>query len=609
MRLNSASDGTPMISQWPIEPNRWFEYDIRLADEDVGTYMYHAHVDLQSMTAYGALVIEDALPADQAPPPPKTLDEARAHIRWGDQDLQRLKGKSVPGAFFQYAEDRHLILSDYWANTSPRKLAEGLMADPFVWIGPPSSLLVNGQQKRDCNATAIAASGNPATCPASSPSDPSKPLCDYPEVRVTFDTTYRLRIYGLQSLMYVSMGLLDHTVEQNRLGLIEADGTYLEEKPTTYVETAPGQRYSWLLQTKTRDQVAQDGKSGIYWIRLEPRWRAGPSGWARLVYVDENDQPLGDVQSAQPPAQASNTTALLPKEEMGWITPYLAPLEGHGEPCPPDSAVTRTVVIKGQMNPTNKPGSKGLQWWVNRVPYSEETTTTVPFLVDMYTGQKPRPSLKRAKAKKNPWTDVVKSDVIRADATNVALARKHHLQQLYDDVTGVYLAQPGEVIDIIIINRPSKTANNTEVHPWHMHSAKHWTRATMNGTFSFEAYEAALADTTRFVHPIRRDTTSVYPGPGASYLNQTIEDPAKDDGGWSVLRYRVEEDDAGIYPLHCHIAPHLKMGMAVVFGINIDELTRKGGKLDQVYGEQRDGSLMGLTQGYLEKGKNVAAVV
>lgn len=34
-RMTPASDGTPLISQWPIAPGRWFEYEMKLTKEDV----------------------------------------------------------------------------------------------------------------------------------------------------------------------------------------------------------------------------------------------------------------------------------------------------------------------------------------------------------------------------------------------------------------------------------------------------------------------------------------------------------------------------------------------------------------------------------------------
>ncbi|EPQ27182.1 uncharacterized protein PFL1_05105 [Pseudozyma flocculosa PF-1] len=630
MRLNPASDGTPMISQWTIEPGKSFEYDIRLDEREPGTYMYHTHVELGSMTAYGALIIEDAPSAAEAKPAgpkAKAGGKATPSITWGDEDLQRRHGKSAPGAPYKYHQDRILALGDYWRMTSPANISAGLAANPFVWPGNPQSLLVNGRQRGECNATALAARS--LQCPTSSPSDATKPLCDYPEIRVQYGKTYRFRLIGSQTLMYISLGILNHTVEANRLELIEADGSYLSPAPTEYVEVAPGQRYSWLFRAKRRDEVERDATAGVYWIRMESRWRTGPSGWARLVYVDDDSQDGNDarlssastsssandatVGKASPPASITANATLLPKEKVGWILDRLSPLRGHAAPCPPDSAVTRTVIINAQQHLVS-PASKAVQWWENGRAYDEERSTPVPYLVNLYTGKVPRPSLSRSRDAAHV-DDEAHRLLHASDARDVAATmERYRWSQGFDDVAGVYLAQPGEVIDIIIINRPSNISSNVEVHPWHMHASKHWTRLTRSGTFSFAAYASALASSAAqggrgaYSDPIPRDTTSVYPSPGAAYLNQTVSSPQDNDGGWSVLRYKVSASNAGVFPLHCHITFHLKMGMAVVWGFDIDAFAGHGGKLDRFYAQTGD-SVEGLSLGYLEPGHDVAAVL
>lgn len=38
-RMSPASDGTPMLSQWPIVPGNWFEYELVVGLSDQGTYL------------------------------------------------------------------------------------------------------------------------------------------------------------------------------------------------------------------------------------------------------------------------------------------------------------------------------------------------------------------------------------------------------------------------------------------------------------------------------------------------------------------------------------------------------------------------------------------
>ncbi|KAK0542181.1 hypothetical protein OC846_006815, partial [Tilletia horrida] len=44
-RMTPFSDGTPLVSQWPIAPGNWFEYELIVGIADQGTYFYHSHVD------------------------------------------------------------------------------------------------------------------------------------------------------------------------------------------------------------------------------------------------------------------------------------------------------------------------------------------------------------------------------------------------------------------------------------------------------------------------------------------------------------------------------------------------------------------------------------
>ena len=58
--MSPFSDGTPAVSQWPIPPLHYFDYEFRIQYGDAGTYFYHSHVGFQAITAAGALIIEEA---------------------------------------------------------------------------------------------------------------------------------------------------------------------------------------------------------------------------------------------------------------------------------------------------------------------------------------------------------------------------------------------------------------------------------------------------------------------------------------------------------------------------------------------------------------------
>ena len=563
MYLNPASDGTPMISQWPIAPGNWFEYDIRLPDWEHGTYFYHAHVHLQSMTTFGPLIIEDALP----PGEPNNDDTV---------DLDSLKGKSVPGAPYTYDEDRVLALGDYFPFKTQKQLMAGLQGDPFAWPGNAHSLLINGKQMGTCNRTAVT---DPTLCDAEAATG-----CGFEEIHVDPEKTYRFRLIGAMSLHYQGIKIIGH----DNLTLIEADGSYLQSLTVNHVEVAAGQRYSFLLKTKTCAEVLTDASGGVYWIRVEPRWRGGPSGWAKLVY-DGCDSPAASNALAAPPSTIP-ATGLLPAETNGWIVKDLQPHPTDEQKCPDDSEVTRMVIINAQQTKffTSK---TGVRWTDNADVYDEDTETMVPYLIGMLLGNKEVPS----------WSRAEKGDV--KELLRDTSGADDLVDQKYDPKTDVFLAKAGEVVDIVIINRPSELSAATEIHPWHMHSSKHFHVASGNGTFSIEAYREARK---QFPHPVPRDTTTVFPSPGPAYLNQSVSDPNHNDGGWSVIRYKVSDYNAGLFPLHCHLAFHLAMGMAVVWGLALDHL--RYGPLADIYSIRKDGKVQGLSAGYLEFGHNVSAV-
>ena len=633
--LNSASDGTPLLSQWPIKHGHSFQYSIRLPRtwETVGSYFYHSHVDLGSMSAFGPLIIEDDLASlDPATPPP---------------DLNARKGAFYSHISpYHYSEDRVLILSDFWGATTQKKIAKGLRSAPFVWPGSAQVLTVNGKQGMNtCNQTALSLLDPTLQCIAG-----DECANDFAMIRVPFDARIRLRIIGAQTLMYTTMGIFNHSAQAgNLMQLIEADGSYLNPLAIDTVELATGQRYSWLIHTKTQEQVARDGLNGIYWIRLESRWRAGPAGWARLVYPTvAND---ADIALPAPPFYPKDnttaaTTRLLPNETFGWITSSLSPLKKCTEPFPADRVVTRTVIIDQQQIgfPMAGQNASGVRWAENAPlavktmgVYNEDGSQASfpsPLLVDLLKDQAfaqgilDRTGNSSTQSDNNTLCTLIDCNL----PGERERARKHRLNQGYDPVSGVYVGHPGEVIDIIMINKPSALSNNTEIHPWHMHASKHWTVGIWPGTFSFEAYDAKLAaakkDLAPYAKPIPRDTTILYSGPGAAYLNETVTylnetvtDPSRNDGGWAVLRYRVGAINAGAYPLHCHIAYHLVMGMAVVWALGIEDLVtamasgpgalqspESAARWREVLGVGPNGTVQGLDSQYLTFGGDVTAV-
>lgn len=104
-------DGVSYITQMPIESQHSFTYVFRAYP--AGTYFYHSHAGLQSVTAFGSLIVYNRQK-------PWNLTEA----------------PSGP-----------LLFSDLWFEPDRLTQEHNLLASPFIWQGEPTYLLING--KRD----------------------------------------------------------------------------------------------------------------------------------------------------------------------------------------------------------------------------------------------------------------------------------------------------------------------------------------------------------------------------------------------------------------------------------------------------------------------------
>ncbi|UZJ53721.1 hypothetical protein CBS101457_003041 [Exobasidium rhododendri] len=346
-----ASDGTPMVSQWPIKTGNYFDYQMRPLKRDVSWRYYHAHVGLQSMTGFGPLVIRDTLPCAPAT-----------------------------------TRDQIMIVSDYFYK-SDTNISTGLLADPFVWPGSANSIALNDASwpaPGSCNATIAQSAG--VDCKDSTYKGPMVIDVDYAQ-------PYRLRWLGAQTLMHLAIGIFNHSQE-----LVAVDGSHIKPIIVDYIEVMSGQRYDTLLHTKTREDVQSDRTGGCYLIRLESRYRnPATNGWAVLRYPDSTCHI--DATSAYP---HNNTLNYLPKAQFGWISDQFAPHEDAEEVAPTDEEVTRRVFLNTQQIPVF-PTKKGSRWTVDKEFFNEtypldgtEEPIPAPYLIQLFKKERIAPSYHRA---------------------------------------------------------------------------------------------------------------------------------------------------------------------------------------------------------------------
>ncbi|RYP35501.1 hypothetical protein DL767_003755 [Monosporascus sp. MG133] len=333
-RTAPFSDGTPLISQWPIAPGEYFDYEIRPEVGDAGTYFYHSHVGFQAVTAYGPLIVEDA-------------------------------SATRP---YHYDDDISIAIADYYDRLDT-DIEAGLLANPFQWSGEPQAILLNGR------------SGNASFGKAAD--DSCKPAV----ITVEPDKTYRIRFSGITAISFVFLAVEGH----ENLTIIEADGEYTKPADTDHIQLATGQRFSALLKTKTQEELDKEGKSS-YWIRYENRDRpTNVSGYALLQY-----QSALTVTKAtnELPAELPDTSPVTLSRDLAeytrWLEYTLEPLSPR-EAFPAASEVTRTVYITVNQHVVdgfyNGSWQGQLQWDANNLTWAEpalEAQNFEPYLVTVY---------------------------------------------------------------------------------------------------------------------------------------------------------------------------------------------------------------------------------
>ncbi|KAF3932147.1 Laccase-14 [Dactylellina cionopaga] len=321
-RTAPFSDGAPQVSQWPIPPGHFFDYEIHPDFGDAGTYFYHSHVDFQAITASGALIVKET----RRPP-------------------------------YHYHGDRILQLGDYY-NKTDESIVDGLLANPFVWSGETKSLLLNGKSgTKGCGETTAHSTCAPAI------------------IRVRPGRSYRFRFIGGTAISLVTLGIEGH----RDMTVIEADGRYTQPWTTDHLQIASGQRFSTLFKAKSIQEILSANKTS-YWIQFENRERPNNvTSYALLVYDLSRYHLHHNYHYAIPQTLPSQKPLTLPLNVTTWAEYSLQPLwTRYIERFPSISSVTRTIYITVKQVSAGKLewSQNGAIWQHNKIP--------VPYLINIY---------------------------------------------------------------------------------------------------------------------------------------------------------------------------------------------------------------------------------
>ncbi|GFP98116.1 l-ascorbate oxidase [Phtheirospermum japonicum] len=414
-------DGTEGVTQCPILPGDTFVY--RFVVDRPGTYLYHAHYGMQREAGlYGSIRV--SLP----------------------------DGESEP---FAYDYDRSIILTD-WYHKSAYEQAAGLSSIPFVWVGEPQSILIQGRGKFNCNTPGIAA----GLCNATNPE------CEPYALTVVPGKTYRLRIGSLTALSALSF-----EIEGHNMTVVEADGHNVEPFVVKNLYIYSGETYSVLVR-------ADQDPSRNYWAsaKVVSRNSSTPNGLAHFNYYPNH------------PKRSPTTT---PPAGPNWddVQPRLAQsiaTKAHRDFVhPPPRTSDRVIVMLNTQNRING----NVRWSVNNVSFSLPHT---PYLIAY------KHNLLRALDQRSPPDGY---DSKTYDIYNVALNVNATTSN------AAYRLKFNTTVDIILQNANTMNRNNSETHPWHLHGHDFWVVGYGVGKFDI----VNDPKTYNLVNPIMKNTVAVHP--------------------------------------------------------------------------------------------------
>ncbi|KAK9272855.1 hypothetical protein L1049_003233 [Liquidambar formosana] len=418
------SDGTEGVTQCPILPGDTFKYQFVV--DRPGTYMYHAHYGMQREAGlYGSIRV--SLP----------------------------DGESEP---FSYDYDRSIILND-WYHKSTYEQATGLSSIPFVWVGEPQSLLIQGKGKFNCSRL-TSPSLEPGACNATNPE------CSPYVLTVIPGKTYRLRIGSLTAL-----SALNFEIEGHNMTVVEADGHYVEPFVVKNLFIYSGETYSVLVK-------ADQDPSRNYWATTNVVSRPPNTTTGLAIF---NYYPNHRLRS--PPTVP--TTGPIWNDTAPRFAQSVA-IKAHRDfiHTPPPTS-DRTIVLLNTQNEIN--GFR--RWSVNNVSFNLPHT---PYLIALKErlnhvfDQTPPPN----------GYDFMNYDIY-SKAPNANATASNSIYRLDFNTT----------VDVILQNANTMTASNSETHPWHLHGHDFWVLGY--GMGKFDMYN----DPKKYnlVNPIMKNTVPVHP--------------------------------------------------------------------------------------------------
>ncbi|KAH8520615.1 hypothetical protein H0E87_001890 [Populus deltoides] len=302
-------------------------------------------------------------------------------------------------------------------------------------------------------------------------------------------------------------------LQNHKMMVVEADGNYLQPFETNDLDIYSGESYSVLLKT------SQDSSQN-YWISFGVRGRE-PHTPQALTILNYKTNSASKLPLSPPPVTPRWDDYAHSKA----FSNKIKALDHKSIPKPSQTYHRRIVLLNTQnkMNGYTK-------WSINNVSLSLPTT---PYLGSIRFGL--RDAFDQTKPPEDfpGHYDVMKPPVNPNTTTG----------------SGVYMLGYYSTVDVILQNANALTENVSEIHPWHLHGHDFWVLGYGEGKFT-------KSDEKKFnlKNPPYRNTAVIFPY------------------GWTALRFVA--DNPGVWAFHCHIEPHLHLGMGVVFAEGVQHVAK-----------------------------------
>ncbi|CAN8252502.1 unnamed protein product [Cochlearia groenlandica] len=318
------------------------------------------------------------------------------------------------------------------------------------------------------------------------------------------------KTYRIRLASTTALASLNFAVQGHKLVVVEADGNYITPFTTDDIDIYSGETYSVLLTT---DQVPSQN----YWISVGVRGRR-PKTPPALTVLNYATAPDSNLPSSPPPETPVWNDFNRSRDFSRKI------LAAMGSPSPPKEFNKRLILLN-----TQNLIDGYTKWAINNVSL---TVPATPYLGSV------KYKLKNGFSRKSPPS----SFPINYDIMNPPRFRNT------TQGNGIYVFPFNVTVDVILQNANGLDANASEIHPWHLHGHDFWVLGYGDGKFRPGVDEA----TYNLKNPPLRNTVALYPY------------------GWTAFRFVT--DNPGVWFFHCHIEPHLHMGMGVVFAEGVNRI-------------------------------------